>query len=77
VYGVRDAAYAASRHILGCQRLYDCRPRERLFTSTTLKPVAFAMASWRSSADTNVVHMARCEAATCNKSTLRVNDLAV
>ena len=45
-------------------------PRARLM-STILRPLVLATASWRSSAETNVVHPAVCAAATCSRSRLR------
>jgi len=55
----------------------DFRRRTRRLMSIVSRPVAFATVSWRSSADTNVVHTAMCAAATCSKSRLRARDLAV
>jgi len=44
--------------------------------SLVLRPVALATASWRSSADTNLVHPAACAAATWSRSRLRARYLA-
>ena len=46
----------------------DYRPRARILMSTIFRPVALAIASWQSSAETKVVHIVRCEAATCRNS---------
>ena len=60
-------------------RIHDRRREERVrrLMSTTERPLAFATASWRSSADTNVVHELTWAAATWSRSRLRVRNFAV
>ncbi len=49
----------------------------RRLTSTVVRPLAFATASWRSSADAKVVQRLTCAAATWRRSRLRARNFAV
>ena len=51
--------------------------RGRRLMSIVVRPLAFATASCRSSAETKVLQWARCAAATCSRSRLRAGCLAV
>lgn len=55
----------------------DFRRRTRRLMSTSVRPLALASVSWRSSADANLLHRAACAAATCSRSRLRVRSFAV